>query len=87
MLPAKEDMTIEWSHFSEALASDLWQFYNSNDYSDVTIYTDDGHQIKSHRIVLAMCSDYFRDLFKKNQTPNCISKFLYRYAIYLCQIV
>lgn len=72
MLPAKEDMTIEWSHFSEALASDLWQFYNSSDYSDVTIYTDDGHQIKSHRIVLAMCSDYFRDLFKKNQTPNCI---------------
>lgn len=87
MLPAKEDMSIEWSHFSEAVASDLWQFYNSNDYSDVTIYTDDGHQIKSHRIVLAMCSDYFRDLFQKNQTPNCISKFLYRYAIYLCQIV
>lgn len=68
----EEEVTIEWSGFSEALSKDLWQFYLSNQFSDVTISTEDGIDMKSHRIILAMCSAYFRDLFKKNPGPNTI---------------
>lgn len=66
---------IEWKQFGESFVSDLWQFFNNDEYSDVTISTEDGQQIKSHRILLAMCSAYFRELFKRNKGPGHISKY------------
>lgn len=69
-----DTITVEWPNFGEALGQDMWQFYMSKQYSDVTICTDDGQEIRSHRIVLAMCSPYFRDLFKINETTNPIGE-------------
>lgn len=72
-----EQVTIEWKQFSESFVADLWQFFNSDEYSDVTIITEDGQEIKSHRILLAMCSTYFRDMFKRNRCHGQISKYTY----------
>lgn len=66
------EVTIEWVHFGEALSNDLRLFYLSNQFSDVIITTDDGCEFKSHRIILAMCSPYFRDLLNKHNGPNTI---------------
>lgn len=71
----EEQVTIEWKQFGESFVSDLWQFFNSDEYSDVTISCEDGHEIKSHRILLAMVSTYFRDLFKRNKYPGHIGKY------------
>ncbi|XP_055320035.1 modifier of mdg4-like [Sitodiplosis mosellana] len=68
-----EQVTIEWKQFGESFVADLWQFFNSDEYSDVTITTEDGQEIKSHRILLAMCSTYFRDIFKRNKNPGHIT--------------
>lgn len=70
-----EEVTIEWKQFGEAFVSDLWQFYNSDEYSDVTVVTEDGHEIKSHRILLAMVSTYFRDIFQRNKSPGHVGKY------------
>lgn len=70
----KDTVTIEWQNFGQALGHDMWQFYLSNKYSDVTICTDDEHEIRGHRIILAMSSGYFRDLFQKNGNTNPIGK-------------
>lgn len=69
-----EEVTIEWEGFSTALSGDLWQYYMAKELSDVTISTEDGRDIRSHRIVLALCSAFFRDLFKRNNAPNQIGK-------------
>lgn len=71
-----EQVTIEWKKFSESFVADLWQFFNNDEYSDVTIITEDGHEIKSHRILLAMCSTYFRNMFKRNKSHGQISKYI-----------
>lgn len=71
-----EQVTIEWKQFGESFVADLWQFFNNDEFSDVTITTEDGQAIKSHRILLAMCSTYFRDLFKQNKSPGNISKYI-----------
>ncbi|XP_031616544.1 protein tramtrack, beta isoform-like [Contarinia nasturtii] len=68
----QEQVEIEWKQFGEGFVSDLWKFYNSSEFSDVTISTEDGQEIKSHRILLAMCSVYFRDLFKRHKGPGHI---------------
>lgn len=82
-----EDVTIEWNGFGDSLATDLWQFYMSREFSDVTICTEDGCEIKSHRIILAMCSTYFRDLFSKHNGSNMIGmcKGYVLFAVYKMQ--
>lgn len=62
-----DDVTIEWKRFGEAFVADLWHFYDSDEFSDVTIITANNNEIKSHRILLAMCSTYFRELFQRNK--------------------
>lgn len=69
-----DHMTIEWNGFGDALGNDLWQFYMSKEYSDVTICTEDGREIKSHRILLAMCSIYLHELFQRHNGSNIIGK-------------
>lgn len=70
----EQEVTIEWKHFGEAFVGDLWQFFNSDKYSDITIITEDGHEVKSHRILLAMCSQFFRDVFQRNNSPGHIGE-------------
>lgn len=70
----EESITVEWPNFGEALGQDMWQFFMADEYSDVTISTEEGDKIRSHRIILAMCSPYFRELFKMNNTTNPIGE-------------
>lgn len=65
---------VEWKNFGETLANDLFQFFDSGDYSDVSLFTEDGYEIKSHRILLAMCSGYFHDLFRRNKVSSQCGK-------------
>lgn len=71
-----DTITVEWQNFGQAMGHDMWQFYMSPEYSDITLATEDGYEIQSHRIILAMCSPYFRDLFRRhsiqNQTGKCV---------------
>lgn len=62
-----DEFTFEWERFGEGFVADLWRFYDSNEYSDVTIVAENDTKIKSHRILLAMCSTYFREMFKRNR--------------------
>lgn len=71
-----DTVAIEWQNYGQALGGDVYQFFMSKEYSDVTISTEDGFEIRGHRIILAMCSPYFRDLFKINDAPNQISKYI-----------
>lgn len=73
-----DHVTFEWNGFGDALSNDLWQFYMSKEYSDVTICTEDGREIKSHRIILAMCSVYLRELFQRHNGTNIVGKCIAR---------
>lgn len=76
MNTANEDtITVEWPNFGQALGHDVWQFYMAKEYSDVTICTEEGYEISGHRIILAMCSPYFRDLFKTGANTNTIGEY------------
>lgn len=71
----EDTVTVEWKQFGQALGHDMWQFYMSKEYSDVTICAENGDEIPCHRIVLAMCSPYLRDLFKINNNANPIGEY------------
>lgn len=75
----QDTVTVEWPNFGQALGHDMWEFFMSKQYSDITICTEEGHEIPSHRIVLAMCSPYFRDLFKSKEAANPIGELFFNF--------
>jgi hypothetical protein len=46
------------------------QFWGDKDFTDVTLATADDGQIKAHKVIISLCSPFFRNIFVKNSHPN-----------------
>ena len=64
-----EKFCLKWNEFEENVKKSFKAFRNDQKLCDVTLATDDGHQLKAHKIILSAGSDFFSDIFSKcNQT-------------------
>ena len=45
-------------------------FRNEDYLHDVTLVSDDHHQVSAHKLVLSACSEYFKNIFKHNSKLN-----------------
>ena len=63
-------VTLNWSDF-EANATRAFGLIRDDDFlQDVTLVGEDDSQIAAHKLVLSACSEYFKNIFKKNKnTP------------------
>merc|ERR1712129_543162 len=50
----------------------LQSLYEDDNFTDVTLACEDGHQLKAHRAVLSTCSPFFQNILKKNQSNNMV---------------
>ena len=58
---------MKWNDF-HSNASSSFRALRSEEYlHDVTLVTDDHHQISAHKLVLSASSEFFRDIFKKSK--------------------
>lgn len=57
-----KDFSLCWDEFDTNFAAGIDDFFNRGDLVDV-ILAAEGQQIKAHRLVLSLCSPYFRQLF------------------------
>ena len=48
------------------------RLWTSSDLTDVTLATEDGSQIKAHKVILASSSIFFENLFKRTNHPNIL---------------
>ena len=51
----------------------LWDYrtlLTSGEFHDVTLLTEDNQLIRAHRVVLAACSPFFRNVFSKTDVTN-----------------
>lgn len=64
MEPATENYQLKWHSFTSHLHGCVANYYNSDSFSDVILFTMDGHQIHAHRFVLSTCSQYFHQVLK-----------------------
>ncbi|KAI4467831.1 btb domain transcription factor [Holotrichia oblita] len=64
MEPTTENYQLKWHSFSSHLYGCVANYYNSESFSDVHLFTMDGHQIAAHRLVLSTCSQYFHQVLK-----------------------
>ena len=44
--------------------------YDDIEFTDVTIACDDNHRIEAHKVVLSLCSNFFRKILVENRNPH-----------------
>ena len=54
-----EKLRLQWNDFQENLSSAFGGFRNDQDFADVTLACEDGTQIKTHKVILALSSPFF----------------------------
>ena len=52
------------------------QLWHQQDFADVTLATEDGHQVLAHRLILSSSSQFFRVIFLRNPHKNPVLYFL-----------
>ena len=65
-----EKFCLKWNDFHSNVSQSFGLFRNEDYLHDVTLVSDDHHQVSAHKLVLSACSDYFKNIFKFNNKPN-----------------
>ena len=65
-----EKFSLKWNDFHSNVSKSFGLFRNEDYLHDVTLVSDDYHQVSAHKLVLSACSEYFKIIFKNNNKPN-----------------
>lgn len=66
-----EQFSLCWNNFHSNLSSGFHSLLKNEDMVDVTLAAE-GKYIKAHKIVLSVCSPYFKELFRVNPCKHPI---------------
>lgn len=59
-------LSIKWKDFHENTKFGLGSLKENQDFTDVTLVSEDGLQVEAHKVILAASSPFFRDLLGRN---------------------
>ena len=68
----QEKYTLTWHSYSDHLKSMMKELMMNEDFSDVTLVTEDKKHIKANINILSTCSPVFKDILKKEKSSNHI---------------
>ena len=63
---------IAWNDFEINAPNSFRLLWNEKIFTDVTLATSDGHQIKAHKFLLSSCSEFFLDILRENPHQNLL---------------
>ena len=66
----QEKYTLTWHTYSDHLKSMMKELMMNEDYSDVTLVTEDKKQIKANISILSACSPVFKDILKEEKNSS-----------------
>ncbi|XP_076265065.1 uncharacterized protein LOC143199153 isoform X1 [Rhynchophorus ferrugineus] len=66
-----EQFSLRWNNFHSNLKSGFHELLQQADMVDVTLAVD-GHFLQAHKVVLSICSPYFKQMFKVNPCKHPI---------------
>ena len=58
------------NNFQSTIISSFGNLHSDQDLTDVTLVSEDGKMIESHKIVLSSSSPFFLDLLRRQRHPN-----------------
>ena len=65
-----EKLWIQSNTFQDNIKTIFGKLRDKNDFSDVTLACEDGHQVEAHKVILAASSPFFQKLLEKNKHPH-----------------
>ena len=66
----EEKLSLKWNEFQNNITRSYDLLRNEEDFFDVTLVSEDEKHIRSHKLVLASCSPFFKDLMKRLEHPQ-----------------
>ena len=67
-----EKYSVKWHAYSDYLKRMMKELMMNQDFSDVTLVTEDKKQIKANINILSVCSPVFRDILRTNRNSSPI---------------
>ena len=67
-----EKYSLTWPTYPDHLKSMMKELMMNEDFSDVTLVTEDKKHLKANMNILSACSPVFKDLLKKEKNSNTI---------------
>ena len=65
-----EKFCLKWDDFGSNVGEYFRKLREDQRLFDVTLATEDGQEIKAHKIVLSAGSDFFNNIFLRNAIPT-----------------
>ena len=66
-MPTSEKFCLQWNGFQENVNTAFAALRKDNDFTDVTLACQDGHQVEAHKVILAASSPFFQNLLKRKK--------------------
>ena len=68
----QDKFSLTWHKYSDHLKNMMKELMMNDDYSDVTLVTEDKKHLKANVNVLSACSPVFREIFKREKNSSLI---------------
>ena len=62
-----EKLCLQWNDFNGDVIKAFGNLREDNDFADVTLASEDGHQVEAHKVILAASSPFFKDMLVKKK--------------------
>ena len=69
-MQTSEKFCLKWNDFKENVNTAFKDLRMDNEFTDVTLACEDGHQIEAHKVILSVSSPFFHNLLKINKRAH-----------------
>ena len=66
-MQTSEKFCLKWNDFQENVNTAFKDLRTDNEFTDVTLACEDGHQVDAHKVILSASSPFFQNLLKRNK--------------------
>ena len=71
-MPMQRTYSLRWHSYSDHLKTMMKEMMLNDEFSDVTLVTEDKKRIKANINILSACSPLFKDILKKEKNSNTL---------------
>merc|ERR1712129_103422 len=67
---ASTDYQINWRNFQPWACESIRNLFEDQNFTDVTLISDDLQELRAHKVILSSCSPFFEKVLKSNSNPQ-----------------
>ena len=65
-----DKFNLSWDSFQGSTLASIKELLTDEDFVDVTLASDDGKQLKAHKVILSACSPFLKNILLQNPHPH-----------------